>query len=117
MREVEKVIKNITNKLNEAWEPSHLELDENGLPALDAPYYMKWLDDNDWDEGIYYITSARPYNDADYSYAYSKAADYMGYWNVYNSDRKLAGTVEGYEEAVKLMKELDKNIKPRMMHN
>lgn len=119
----ENVSRDIMKALNEGVEPSNLELDENGLPALDAPYYMQWLDDNDWDEdiyyneGIYYITSAHPYNDADYSYAYSKEPDYTGNWNVYNPDRKLAGTVEGYEEAVKLMKELDKNVEPRMMYN
>lgn len=118
LRNYEEYNSYINNKdLNEGVEPSNLELDENGLPALDAPYYMQWLDDNDWDEGIYYITSAHPYNDAEYSYAYSKEPDYIGYWNVYTPERKLVGTVEGYEEAVRLMKELDAKVEPRMMYN
>ena len=109
----ENVSRAILNKLNEAWEPSNLELDENGLPALDAPYYMRWSEQSEF----YYIRSAHPYNDADYSYAETKEPDYTGNWYVYGPDGKQAGVVEGYEKAVELMKELDKNVEPRMMYN
>lgn len=109
----ENVSRDIMKALNEGVEPSNLELDENGLPALDAPYYMRWAEQSE----IYYIRSAHPYNDADYSYAETKEPDYTENWYVYGPDGKLAGTVEGYEEAVKLMKELDKNVEPRMMYN
>lgn len=107
------IVDNNRIDLNEGKEPDNLELDENGLPKLESPYYMNWYDDIE----IYYIRSAHPYDETNYSFARSKEADYTGEWGVYNPSGSLAGIVDGYEEAVELMKELDKNLRPNMSHN
>lgn len=113
----EVVIKDVTERyfneseeLKEDWEPENLELDDNGLPALEKPYQMKWSDEKE----CYYIDSIRPYNLTDYSWAKSEEADLTGKWNVYGPDNKLVNIVDNYEEAVKLMKDIDSKLEARI---
>lgn len=100
-------------ELGEDWEPENLELDENGLPVLEKPYYMRWADQSEF----YYIRSAHPYDNTDYSTARTTGPDYTKNWIVFNPDGSKAGTVVGWEEAVKLMKDIDKDLKPNMLYD
>lgn len=88
----------------------NISLDENGYPKLESPYYM--YEDNEGE--TLYIKSRHPYDLSDYSIAIQKDYNWNRIWQVYNENGSLAGTAEGYEEAVELMKELDSKIKPNI---
>ena len=96
------------NKVEEHWEPTHLELDDEGYPILENPYKMSYSDNKE----CYYIKSIHPYDEADYSWAKTEDEDNTGTWLVYGPDNKLVTKVIGWEDAVEEMKKLDKDIKP-----
>ena len=109
----------LQNKLTEVID-GQMSIDENGLPVLENPYnFMKRPD------GLYQISSRRSYDLADYSYAVSITDDINEKWRVFkpNPDYSvymsierrpkqylLADTVQGWNEAVNLMKKIDSGI-------
>lgn len=108
-------------KLNE---DEQLEIDEQGLPVLEHPYSLRKRND-----GRFQITSSHPYDETDYAWAVTRGDNVNGYWLVYDPNPEysiyididkrpaqniLVDTVEGWDEALQLIKDLDSKKKPNI---
>ena len=77
------------------------------IPELPHPYYMTKHN------GKYYIKSAHPYDNTDYSFAksYNDNIDYGWYIYDYDGKYKQVDTADGWQEALKIMQSIDSKKK------
>lgn len=65
-------------------------------------------------DGAFQIIKRRPYDDADYYWAFSK--DKLN-WNFNNNHHIEEQFIDSFSNAVDRLEELNKNVKSKMCHN
>lgn len=85
-----------------------LAIDEKGLPVLERPYKMR-----DRNDGRLQITSSHPYDMTDYCWAISESMDPDGSWRIID-DGKTVDAAIGWNETLKIMKEIDSKKSSRI---
>lgn len=88
---------------------NQLSINEQGIPELPRPYKMSKYSNKD----KFYITSSHPYDLTDYCWAVSKDDNINGSWQIIDDDQVVNAAI-GWNEALKIMQEIDSKKKARI---